>query len=255
MRIRTILLITAAVLLVEFRASGQVTTGVPEMTSDEIRKIPITLHLQKAPLWKIVNRLSYIYRVRIGFEGSVLDSDHQDYYFKTALVTLGEAPMERVDRVDRLLATGHLFTLDVDRAPLEDVMDSIVNAMENYSWTIEDGVVNIVPKKGRDERYAKLMELKIKEFRIRSPQLMDFREAVHQLPEVQKFLADNGLSWPANRPLPYSLDREIPGEIEIRDVTFRQLLNRITLIKGGGWIVEKYTYVRHTNGDYLLVDI
>ena len=131
------------------------------------------------------------------------------------------------------------FTLDLKDAKVSDVMDAIVSQMDGYSWEIADGVVDIFPTKGRDERLCKLMEIDIDSFAMSKENdriVGRIAQRVVALPEVNKFEKANNLKvryhhygdiQPGLRPL--------DDDIRLSKISFRQLLNKAAAAKKGNW--------------------
>jgi hypothetical protein len=203
----------------------------------------ITVQINQNPLYTVFYRLIQKYDIAIGFEESILDRDHRHYYFGTN-VELEHFKKEVSSDKERLgpytRFDEHLITVNFKDARLEDVMNAIVRQMENYSWEINDEVVNIFPIRGRDERLAKLLDVKVRTFYVGigadvgsiQGRLMLF------LPEFEKFLAENKLDSRTDRPEPTDLDHIFPDGMVFTGLTFKQLLNAITKSKRGGWILQ-----------------
>ena len=78
---------------------------------------------------------------------------------------------------------------------LEDVLNTIVRQMKIYNWEINDGVVNIFPSKGRDNKFEKLLKTSINRFELKpSPKIRFIRPFLYILPEVKDFLLKNELN-------------------------------------------------------------
>lgn len=130
----------------------------------------------------------------------------------------------------------HKLTVDFKDARLEEVIDGIVKQMQNYDWEINDDVVNIYPKRGRDARLKKLLDTGVRVFAVGmgdnvgsiQPYLMLF------LPEFRAFLAENNLEFETARPGSSFENRILPEGMSFTDMTFKELLNAITKSKRGG---------------------
>lgn len=203
----------------------------------------ITIQMREKPMYTVFYRLIQKYDVAIGLEESVLDREHRHYFFETN-VALDQFKAEAASDKEFLGPyrgfKEHLITVDFKDARLEDVMDAIVKQMENYSWKINDEVVNIFPTRGRDKRLEKLLDVRVRVFVVGvgadvgsiQAQLMLF------LPEFEKFLAENDLDCRTDRPGTSFVDRKLPDGMGFTDMTFKQLLNAITKSKRGGWILQ-----------------
>ena len=226
-------------------ASGVVSVRGQEKKA-ELKDQRVTVQMAQKPLFDVFMRLIYDYDVAIGFEESVLDSEHNDYHFETNIpydepITLMPDGRRRITTGARPNIKNHLITVDFRNARLEDVMDDIVKQMKNYDWEITNDVVNVFPIRGRDTRFVKLLDLRIREFIVSKdasvgliqPQIILF------LPEFKVFLAANDLHADAVKTAPWYDDRPLPVGMKFSDLTFKELLNAITKSKRGGWILRK----------------
>lgn len=209
-------------------------------SESDVRQTRISLSLKRAKLCEVFGHLLQFHGIRIGLEGSTLDNDHVDWTFNTLLHPERvwkpgiRFPCFVVKNEDRL------FTIDVRDEPLEDLMDTIVSRMENYAWEVNEGVVNIYPIKGRDERFRRLLETRISKFSIAADARMhEIRKAIFELPEVKAFVKANALkAYAPSASTERGGWQKIGEPLEFADLTLKQLLNRITVKKGGGWIVR-----------------
>ena len=66
------------------------------------------------------------------------------------------------------------------------------------------------------------------------------RNGLFALPEIKAFLAENKLYYSAGRGSSVDrLMRPLQNEFTGSKITLRDLLNKITRIKGGGWILKQ----------------
>ena len=213
----------------------------------ELKDKRITIKMKNKMLWDVFMRLMYDYDVAIGFEESTLDSRHDDYEFEVNVPY--DEPSEKDANGYPLNGSGgypndvknHLMTVDFKDARLEDVMNDIVRQMKNYDWEINDEVVNIFPIRGRDPRFEKLLDLKISQFSIEKGRAVGIIQGIiiHILPEIKAFLAENNLYAEASRNAPWYIERPLPVGMKFSNLTFKELLNRITKKKRGGWILKR----------------
>ncbi len=203
----------------------------------------VTIQVDRKPLYTVFTRLINKYDVPFGFEESALDRDHRHYYFETNIAT-EELRAEYSSDREFLPATPrfdeHLITLNFKEAKLSDVMDAIVRQMQNYDWEIVNGVVNIVPTKGRDPRLKKLMDVKVSDFPVGMGAPIGSIQAQLMLftPEFKKFLVENKLEARTDRPGSIFEDRTLPDGMRFSNLTFKELLNMIVKSKRGGWILQ-----------------
>lgn len=240
-------LAAVAVLICVGWVSGQT------VEAQSLRDKRVSIHMKAKTFNVIAARLMFKYDVPIGFEQSTLDNDlvPNVYDIETKLPInpkyMGDV---EIPSFSREVPAEYLLTVDLENARLEDVMDSLVSQMRNYQWTINDGVVNIFPKEGRDPRLADLLERKVDEFLYGKGQPIDSIQPkiVFYLPMFQIFLdeynigTDNGsTALECESRGDHNVcagDRGVNDAIMLKYVTFRELLNRITRIKRGGWALR-----------------
>lgn len=227
----------------------------------------VTLKTENQAIRLIFYYLMKNHDVRIGFEQSDLDRNYFDYFFQTnpngSKVTLGADGVLRMDPKLRDVRgpKTHPISVDLTNEKLEAVLDRIVQQMENYRWEINEGVVNIYPNKGRNERFEKLLNLKIKYFTLEKNQtVMDITPAIRQLPEVSEFLRANNMFLTVVRSgssgeIESQYGRALGEKMEFSDLSLRDLLNKITVIKGGGWLLKWKPTVSSSGRDYIDIDI
>lgn len=205
-----------------------------------IKNKRITLQMANRPLYEIMGRLTVEYDIPIGFEEAPEDSLHGDYRFSTDVPyvntwdgsgrILPDGPTPKV--------AGHLLTMQFEHATLDSVLNEIVRQMGNYSWEINDEVVNIHPLKGRNEKFRELLNVRVDEFDMSSGiKIIDLPRAIFRLPEIRQFLADQGLGSDVVQYSPY-INRSLPGGRTFTGHTVRELLNAITKLKRGAWILR-----------------
>jgi hypothetical protein len=114
------------------------------------------------------------YDIPIGFEQSTLDVDNRDFGFesnpaasKPKTITNTDGKIVGTATLHRVFKPGnHPITVNADNQRLGTVLDDIVQQMKHYKWEINDDVVNIFPKKGRDERFKEILSTKIAHFSV-----------------------------------------------------------------------------------------
>ena len=147
----------------------------------------------------------------------------------------------------------HPITVTAENASLEEVFNQIVNQMENYKWEINDGVVNIFPIKGRDERFKQLLGLNIQRFTLeRGKTIEDITTSIQSMHDFLRFMGKNkliffGVRTGANFALKAQYGRTIDAGMDFSNLAFRDLLNKITKIKRGGWVL-KWKWISTTTG-------
>lgn len=139
-----------------------------------------------------------------------------------------------------------VFSFDLHDATLVDVMNSLIKQKQGYQWEISDGVVNIFPTQGRDKRLQKLLDVKIKSFSMVNQgdlvvgKILNF---VVGLPELKEFEKANDVVIPNTRTAGFDSIFEKIDSVQLKDLTFKQLLNKLSQVKGsGGWRLSVVKY-------------
>lgn len=216
----------------------------------------ITVNFEKQPLGIVFRYLMENYDIPIGFEWSLLDKDHNDYNFDINLPVTAEKILKGSDTTPEIRsivqpgskagfkADFYPITVNFDNAKLEDVLNEIVRQMNFYKWEINDDVVNIFPTQGRHEKFAGLLDTKISQFTFeKGKTVRDITANIKELPEFIKYTENNNLIfWGDRTNVSFrkwvQYDRTIDAEMNFSNLTFRELLNKITKIKKGGWKLE-----------------
>jgi hypothetical protein len=203
-----------------------------------LRDKRITIHMTQKPLYTVFWRLIQKYDVPIGLEESSLDTDHEHYDFATNVLPRDIMPIYKEQDPSVPPFSEHLITVNFDEARLDDVMDSIVKQMQNYDWDVSDGVINIFPIRGRDERLKSFLDVKVERFAVGAGDEVGAFQARMMLflPEFKKFVAENKLEATTLRN-DYT-GGILPDGMVFRDKTFKELLNAIVKSKRGGWILH-----------------
>ncbi len=228
----------------------------------------ITIQMEKQPLGEVFKYLMENYDIPIGFEESILDREHSEYSFQTNLPSVGREKRRSLDgKIDfdieveqDFTAEKNPITLDIKNGKLSDVLDQIVNQMANYKWEIHDGVVNIFPIRGRDKRFEELLETKIEIFNLAAGKTVnDITFRILIMKEFKGWLSRNKLRFnPARTGSSILIDaqygRTVETEMKFSGLSFRDLLNKITKTKKGGWIL-KWQSVFANGEEYIYLDI
>lgn len=228
----------------------------------------ITIKMEKQPLGEIFRYLMKNYDLLIGFEGSNLDMKNPDYYFDT---NLSEPKTTEFNAQDGLkveitaetyfIARKHPITVIAENKPLKEVFDKIVRQMKYYDWEINEDVVNIFPKKGRDQRFKELLETNISSFKFEKGEtIWQITTKIKELPEIRKFLNENNFYFNGKRTglvdiLETQYGKKIDVEMNFSNITFKELLNKITKVKRGGWIIQNNGFSKPVQKEYIVIDI
>ena len=227
----------------------------------------ITLKTEKVPFGRVLGYLMEFYDVPIGFEESVLDRKNSEFRLSANSPGVVQYPLENIGGVFKIPANSgfepplHPVTLNAENERLEDVLNKIIKQTENYRWEINDEVVNIYPIKGRDDRFKKLLSLKIKKFTLeKGTPIWEITRNIKSLPEFSVFTVKNNLRFNGVRSGPEGAVQEMYGRkinesMNFSNLTFRDLLNKITKIKRGGWILKWRFISEKTGEEFIDIDI
>lgn len=212
----------------------------------QVHKVPledkrITIRLNQKPLYTIFYQLIQRYDIAIGFEESALDRHHRDYYFGTNVAPSEVRELEgRKEPLGPYSSQENLLTVDFKDVRLKEVLDEIVKQMRFYDWEIVDDVVNIYPIEGRDKRLEKLLNTKIERLELGAGNQVQLIQGqiMMALPEFEEFLTENGIDCDTARPYSSFDERLMLDGMAFSNVKFKQLLNSITRLKRGGWILQ-----------------
>lgn len=233
----------------------------------ELKDKRVTVRTEKLPVGMVLGYMMSTYGVPIGFEQSALDGNNSDYRFSATPPGVAQYKLETVNGVLTIAPQmnfkppTHPITLRAENERLEDVLNRIIGQVEDYAWDINDGVVNIFPVKGRDNRLAQLLDLRIKRFTLeKGSPVRRITTNIRSLPEVSAFLLKNNLRFNGARSGPEGAleeqyGRKIEAGMDFSNLTFRDLLNNITKIKGGGWVL-RWRFISKKTGEELIdIDI
>jgi hypothetical protein len=247
--------------------TGTKAEAVPKDKSVALKDKRITITMEAQPLGVVFRYLMENYDIPIGFEESALDREGPEYEFASNLPSTAKHEMRSGDvkftttaLPPRFEGGRHAFTLYIEDGSVEEVFTRIVEQMENYKCEISDDVVNIIPVKGRDKRFEKLLEMRVKRFTLEGGKTVeDITKNIMLLPEFMSFMRDNklhftGLRQGMNFVLDAQYGRKLEQGMDFSDLTFRDLLNRATKIKRGGWIV-KWKWITGTGDEHIDIDI
>lgn len=228
--------------------------------SDETPVSKVTIRMKNRPLYTVLWTLIQKYDVPIGFEESELDRNRNAYWFYAQRPVNESTIREYADREmfpAALPAKKYLISVDFTDADIETVLRSVVAQMRNYRLEKNEGVYNIVPFRGRDERLRRLMDLKVKEFLVGIEATADsiLPRILLFLPEFKVFIDENSLQAQLGSDMGYFDERIFPDGVRLIDLTFRQLLNRLTVLKRGGWIVRIHGKDGKSGADLIEISI
>jgi len=224
--------------------------SIPGQEVQGLKDRRVSLDFEQKPLGVVLEYLIVKYDIPVGLEQSTLDNGHGDYDFGTNLPMAASITGQNIEGAKvRIMSQksyerfSHLLTIRAENEPLTEVLDTIVKQMKNYSWRIEDDVVNIFPSKGQDERLRRMLDMTVKSFIFNGGTVGDITTKIKTLDELKDFLEQNNLVFTGVRNgsemlLKARYDRQIDSKMKFSDIKFRNLLNQITKVKRGGWIVK-----------------
>lgn len=236
---RVLIAIVCVVIPITFFAQSQVST---------VEKRSVTIQVDRVPLGVVFSKLMFDYGVNIGYEESELDRDHLDYDFDVnvppewAVSTTNLSNGMSIQSSSRRVfpATSNLISLELVDRPLSEALDNVVEQMSNYRWEVSDGVVNIVPSKGRDDVNRQFLELKISKCSLPKETAIRFiKYNIGNLPEVRAFLQKHDLAFSMTQLFIGDPKKPIGKEINFENIRMLDLLNEISKVKGGGWSLEQ----------------
>jgi hypothetical protein len=248
--------VTTMLLLNSAAAEGQSNTG-------ELKGKRLTIHKRNETVANVFAYLIIDCDVPIGFEESTLDRNHNDFDFETNLpyerkrVAVSADGQTRISvTIQRVIEEKPRLTIDVENVPLAKVLDTIVAQMNNYKWEIHDGVVDIFPVFGRDKRFEELLSTNIETFVLTNPfHIFDIRTRLIHLPEVENFLKTNNIHMSDLRESIFNQERKLSTDLNFSGLNLRDLLNKITNLKRGGWILKKSDAFGTKDKEYFEIDI
>ena len=124
---------------------------------------------------------------------------------------------------------------------LRDALNSLVGTEPEYSWRIEEGVVNLLP----NARDLSLLNARLPEFRAENVTVREALSAVLAMPEVKTRAAEFGLTDRCLQLLVGGRTRSEQNETRFNfrytDLTMREALNAIVRAqRGGTWYYKEY---------------
>lgn len=165
----------------------------------EIANRTLSLHMDDAYLMRVLSTLSVDHRVPIGLEVADDDADEPK------------------------------LSIDINNAPLKDVLDLITRQYPAYRWEVRDNVVNFVPVQSRDQLLSKALGTHITRFAPKKGlNKFGIRDTIIGLPEVTSFLNAYRLTaWQQGYPTYPSIYTNDEVDLSISDTDLRGVLNKV----------------------------
>lgn len=216
----------------------------------DLSELRMSISADKQPLGVIFRRLMHEHGIDIGFEQSTLDNNKWYFSFDTNMPFSATHSSQRNGVIIETTAeTGfnagpYPISINIQNGTVREVFDTIIRQMDHYTWESRDGVINIFPTKGRDPRFESLLDANIADFRLpKGSKVEDITMTLLSLPEFRQFQKSNRISFFPIRDgvtvlIKEQYGRTIDEPMEFKNIRFRDLLNRITKIKKGGWILR-----------------
>jgi hypothetical protein len=134
-------------------------------------------------------------------------------------------------------------SIHVESGTAGDVFSAIVSQMPGYTWSSEDGVVDVFPTNHPDS----VLDVHVNHFHVKDATYIDIPGAIASLPEVRAWLAKNGLAERSPISVVAASDA-MTGQLalprvslDVDNATLRQVMNRIVRQPGwNGWSVSTY---------------
>jgi phage pi2 protein 07 len=91
------------------------------------------------------------------------------------------------------------YRINLKKGTLSDLLNQFVTQHKEYSWRIEDGVINVFPKENyRDPIVRELLETKIRDFSVaEKTSTMAFGKNLLSSPEIKRILELYGITYDA----------------------------------------------------------
>jgi hypothetical protein len=133
--------------------------------TDDVTTKSVKLSLKNVSVQRVLIELSIESGVSIGFERSDLDDS------QTSL------------------------SVDESQRTVRDVLNHIVKQVPLYKWKTHDGIIILMPVRGRSPILETFLNIQVREFKAKTGELtkFDLRNYIYDLPEVELFLKVNNL--------------------------------------------------------------
>lgn len=130
--------------------------------------------------------------------------------------------------------TRHKFKPSGQKA--RDVLDSIAAAAPNHKWSIEDGVINLIP----EGDYPPLLDYRLSEFNSEHASTRSILDALENMPEVRTRAAELGFDGPQVYTLFMGFIDTRKYNLSCRACSVRDVLNSISRLDGSSWMYAEY---------------
>jgi hypothetical protein len=161
--------------------------------------------------------------VSVGFEYSSTNLSRTEFEFRVS-PTFNGYPK----------ATKGKSTIVGNFSKIEFLLNMMVSEMPGYKWEINDETVNFVPIKDRDAEIQELLNFKINKFHIeKDADSSTLREKLKSAVKSKTDVVFNPQIISDSR------DYKMREELNLSDITLKELLNKISKMKLGGWVIRR----------------
>jgi hypothetical protein len=121
---------------------------------------------------------------------------------------------------------------------VRNILDSIVAADSRYGWSIENGVINLLPKADS----LPLLDVRLSEFKQEEVPVKVMLEALEKMPEVRLRATALGFTEPERGFIQIGLVDTRKFTVKCQNCTVREALNAIARQSGRVWMYREYNY-------------
>jgi hypothetical protein len=212
----------------------------------------VTITFENVPLSKILEELMAYYDIPIGYEESSPQKGYRDYYFE-----VNPLPPNSTCHIKCWTENSDLtYSINARNETLENVLNKIVKQLPDYKWSLEEGVVNFTPVKRQEELLEILLNTRIEKFTMnKGGSIYSMRTSLLSLPEIKRFEEMSRHRMTIVMRGNDTRIKKIAENLDFSAVTFRELLNHITKVKKGGWIVRRGARQTDKDEDQIFIEI
>jgi hypothetical protein len=216
MKMNRVAYIVAAIVsvVVPFNLHGQTLPVKRELTSDEI----LNIQMDGCTDWDN-NPISFNHASMRDF----LIKTHWCFQIPMGAVLLPDDDVKRYDFKPRSMK-------------LKDVLEAIAASEPRYRWSVEDGVINLVPK----ENYPALLDVPISEFKAENSRIEFMIDNLEKMPEVRRRGEELGLHYGEKTYV--SLAGRADLSLDCKGSNARGVLNAIAKLRNTLWLYKEFEY-------------
>jgi hypothetical protein len=193
--------------------------------SDDLLNRKIDLEVSNTTMLFVLNTLASDYQVPIGFERA------PGYYQQLSEKYKNGTPLNSNDE-----------KITIKKGTLKDILDSLIAQESQYSWEVNDGVINIYPARSRDSFVKELLDTKITKFSSsKETSKFNLGNSIFALPEIKSLLkASNVELFKAYYSIPNDMDSNINLRLNLSNTTVRGIFNKIVKESVNKiWLIER----------------